>query len=493
MAKRTIGDVKTEGGIEGLYNTFLKVQNVSVAQKPTSKRVKAEKRGGYDVVSTLDMSVQDIAETALRACLDSNDADFGCAIVMEVASGNIVAMTNLKKDGGYAKKYSEQWNFAVGNRFDPGSTIKLATLLAVLEDGMKLSDQVKGNKFEIHDKVIWDDHNYGDPLSLQDAFEHSSNAGMASAAVQRFGSKEAKFTDCLTKWHLNSKLGIGFNGEADPLFVTPADKKSWNGTSLAFAAHGYFEEYSPIQIITLYNAVANNGKMVKPRFATELRYPNTQNVYKTLDTVLLCEKICSDATLAAARQCLEGVVLRGTGKSLKNMPFTIAGKTGTAVINYGKKDQKKQYRASWVGYFPADNPKYTCYVMVENPKKNAQYAAQVAIPVFKSIVKKISNEMHVAPKNETPNIEGQSSNNDSIAKNTPKVRYVKKINAEEMTKIIDTGKIPNLIDYSSKDAVYILEKMGLNVKLSGKGVVSSQSIEAGNNIIKGKTIILTLS
>jgi cell division protein FtsI (penicillin-binding protein 3) len=479
-----------------LYDTLLKGKNgITVTMQRgafTAEHVGVTKQDGYDLVSTLDMPVQDIAETALRACLDSNDADFGCVIVMEVASGNIVAITNLMKDDNYAKRYTEQWSFAIGSRFEPGSTIKLATLLAVLEDGMQLSNKVKGNELNVRDRTIKDDHYYGDSLTLQTAFEYSSNAGMASAALQRFGKKEAKFTDYLIKWHLNTKLDIGFKGEKDPLFITPANKKDWHGTALAYAAHGYFEEYSPMQIITLYNAVANNGKMVKPRFAKELRYPNTNDVHKTFDTVVLCEKICSDSTLAAARQCLEGVVLRGTGKSLKNMPFAIAGKTGTAVVNYDQKDQKKQYRATWIGYFPADSPKYTCYVMIANPKKNKIYAAELAIPVFTSIVKKISNEMHAVPKNEMPNAERQVSTNNSTVGSKP--HYVKTFNSEEITKIINAGKIPNLIGCSSKDAVYILEKMGIKVKLLNKGgIVSSQSIEAGNNVVKGTTIILTLS
>jgi cell division protein FtsI (penicillin-binding protein 3) len=515
LAKRTVGrvDMLTNHGLHGLelyYDSILIGQDGVFIREQysdgiwTTKEEKMPLKNGSDLISTIDISIQDVAETSLKKVLEDNEAEKGIVVLMEVATGNVLSIVTLTRDSKDSSSYDEVWNNAIGTYMEQGSTMKLATLIAVLEEGkLGLEDKVKGNQFAIKDRVIKDSDKHDSILTLRHAFEISSNAAFADAAVRSFNKN--KFYDYLVNFNLDRQLGVDLIGEAKPLLKQPKD---WSDVSLAYIAHGYEIEVTPMQVVTLYNAIANNGVMVKPKFLTAIVNGNDTTKLKT---EILNPKICSDETVKKVQECLVGVVKSGTSKALSQLPFSVAGKTGTAVTNYANKGEKKKYRASFVGYFPAGNPKYTCYVMIEEPNKGKKYGAELAVPVFKNIVEKVyagsaylaapitkSTDSHpnfcIATGKEMQNVmtkmgyqvkEGKTS---SFWQST--VQEQEKVSVLEVNY---SGKqIPNLIDFSAKDAVYILEKLGLNVKINGKGHVKEQSIAAGENIVRGSTIYLRL-
>ncbi|MDC1204202.1 penicillin-binding protein 2, partial [Salibacteraceae bacterium] len=381
LASRTIGysrDNSKPVGLEGAYNKVLSgTQGLQLMQKiaggiwmPIEDENEIEPEDGADVVTTIDINIQDVAENALLEQLIKQDADHGCVVLMEVATGEVKAIANLNKTK--SGKYWETYNYAVGESTEPGSTFKLASLIAALEDGyIDLTDSVETGKgvFKFYDRKMYDSRvgGYG-KITIKRAFEVSSNIAVARTISENYRSNPQKFIDRLYKMNLHQKLGIEIYGEGEPR-IKSANDPTWSGISLPWISHGYEVSLTPLQILTFYNAVANDGKMVKPRFVKEIRKIGVP--IKTFGPEVINPAICSKATIEKAKAMLEGVVQQGTATNLKNANFKIAGKTGTAQIYNAKTgyktDKQVSYQASFVGYFPANNPMYSCIVVVNAP------------------------------------------------------------------------------------------------------------------------------
>ncbi|MGL2987253.1 penicillin-binding protein [Flavobacterium sp. RSSA_27] len=497
IAERTIGYIGRDVnghinpvGVEGAYSKYLNgkdgrilKQKIAKGQwKPISDVNQVEPQDGYDVISTIDVFIQDIAHHALLKQLEEYQADHGCVVVMETQTGYVKAISNLGRNEKTGL-YSERLNYAVRESHEPGSTFKLVDLMALLED--KLIDtsavfDTKGGEIKYFGKSVRDSHKGGyGKISLARGFEVSSNTVMVQAVYNNYKSNPIKFVNHINAYGLNKKLGIGFNGEGNPYIPQPSHK-SWSKLSLPWMAYGYGVSVTPLQTLTYYNAVANNGEMVKPLFVSEIKEWN--KTIKKYDKVVLNPKICSQETIKKLKAVLANVVKKGTGSKLYSKDFSMAGKTGTAQVNYAKSGgAEKYYASSFVGYFPADHPKYSCIVVVHKPNtiNNNYYGADVAGPVFKRIAQKIFTDSPTTNeiKNLNQKIQKQEQNYNSY--------YAK---AQKKIKVI-----PNVQGMIGMDAVALLENLGLKVKAIGIGKVKKQSLQAGEDIAKNATIVLELS
>ena len=497
IAERTIGYIGRDVnghinpvGVEGAYSNYLNgkdgrilKQKIAKGQwKPISDVNQVEPQDGYDVISTIDVFIQDIAHHALLKQLEEYQADHGCVVVMETKTGYVKAISNLGRNEKTGM-YSERLNYAVRESHEPGSTFKLVDLMALLEDKLVDTSAVfdsKGGEIKYFGKSVRDSHEGGyGKISLARGFEVSSNTVMVQAVYNNYKSNPTQFVNHINSYGLNRKLGIGFNGEGAPYIPQPSDR-SWSKLSLPWMAYGYGVSVTPLQTLAYYNAVANNGEMVKPLFVSEIKEWN--KTIKKYDKVVLNPKICSQETIHKLKAILENVVRRGTGSKLYSKDFSMAGKTGTAQVNYAKAGgAEKYYASSFVGYFPADHPKYSCIVVVHKPNttNNNYYGADVAGPVFKRIAQKIFTDSPTTNeiKNLNRKIQKQESNyNSYYAKAQKKIK-----------------SIPNVRGMAGMDAVALLENLGLKVKAIGIGKVKKQSLQAGENINKNATIILELS
>lgn len=497
IAERTIGYIGRDVnghinpvGVEGAYSNYLNgkdgrilKQKIAKGQwKPISDVNQVEPQDGYDVISTIDVFIQDIAHHALLKQLEEYQADHGCVVVMETQTGYVKAISNLGRNEKTGM-YSERLNYAVRESHEPGSTFKLVDLMALLEDKLVDTSAVfdsKGGEIKYFGKSVRDSHKGGyGKISLARGFEVSSNTVMVQAVYNNYKSNPTQFVNHINAYGLNRKLGIGFNGEGAPYIPQPSDR-SWSKLSLPWMAYGYGVSVTPLQTLAYYNAVANNGEMVKPLFVSEIKEWN--KTIKKYDKVVLNPKICSQETIHKLKAILENVVRRGTGSKLYSKDFSMAGKTGTAQVNYAKAGgAEKYYASSFVGYFPADHPKYSCIVVVHKPNttNNNYYGADVAGPVFKRIAQKIFTDSPTTNeiKNLNRKIQKQESNyNSYYAKAQKKIK-----------------SIPNVRGMAGMDAVALLENLGLKVKAIGIGKVKKQSLQAGENINKNATIILELS
>ena len=497
IAERTIGYIGRDVnghinpvGVEGAYSNYLNgkdgrilKQKIAKGQwKPISDVNQVEPQDGYDVISTIDVFIQDIAHHALLKQLEEYQADHGCVVVMETKTGYVKAISNLGRNEKTGM-YSERLNYAVRESHEPGSTFKLVDLMALLDDKLVDTSAVfdsKGGEIKYFGKSVRDSHKGGyGKISLARGFEVSSNTVMVQAVYNNYKSNPTQFVNHINSYGLNKKLGIGFNGEGAPYIPQPSDKK-WSRLTLPWMAFGYNVSVTPLQTLAYYNAVANNGEMVKPLFVSEIKEWN--KTIKKYDKVVLNPKICSQETIHKLKAILENVVKRGTGSKLYSKDFSMAGKTGTAQVNYAKAGgAEKYYASSFVGYFPADHPKYSCIVVVHKPNttNNNYYGADVAGPVFKRIAQKIFTDSPTTNeiKNLNRKIQKQESNyNSYYAKAQKKIK-----------------SIPNVRGMAGMDAVALLENLGLKVKAIGIGKVKKQSLQAGENINKNATIILELS
>ena len=536
LALRTIGyDRETVKpiGMEAAYNQFLKgttgkrlMQKVSGGVwMPLNDEDEIAPEDGNDVISTIDINIQDVAEHSLLNQLSKNNADHGCVILMEVNTGAVKAIVNLsKKDSGM---YVENYNYAIGSATEPGSTFKLASLMAAMEDGyitLKDTVDIGDGSYKFFNLTVKDSHHpEKSHITVQEVFEQSSNVGVAKIIYRHYAKDPQKFVDRLCKFNLNMPLGMDIPGEATPKIKSTHDK-DWYGTTLPWMAYGYELLVSPMQILSLYNAVANNGVMVRPRFIQEVKRKGA--IVETFKPEIIgTPPICSKNTLAMARKMMEGVVLRGTGKALSNSVFPIAGKTGTAQIlvngSYKDRDKKASYQASFVGYFPADNPKYSCIVVVSAPTSGEYYGAQVAGPVFKDVADKVyagSIQMLKEVNSETdgvaikapPIMPGNASdlmqvanelkikaNNNGIKNGLTEALVVDSVKVALVASKVETNlkknTIPNLLGLGLEDALYLLENSGLQVRVKGSGVIVKQSIDAGVVFSKGTTIEIELA
>jgi cell division protein FtsI (penicillin-binding protein 3) len=434
-------------------------------------------------------------------------------MVMEVATGHIKAISNLSIDG--KGNYHEKFNFATAGLFEPGSTFKLVTMIALLEDSeVELSDSIDtGNGEYTFYKNKVKDHEEGGlgKITVRQSFEHSSNVAMAKLVDKNFGLRPQKFLDHVDHLKMNKPIGIQIAGEPMPKFRRPGEK-GWSGISLPWMAYGYGIENTPLHTLALYNAVANNGKMIKPIFVTQIS--KADEVEEQFETETMVSSICSDKTLKKLKLMLEGVVQEGTAKNIKDSHYRIAGKTGTAQILENGRYTKK-YITSFVGYFPADNPKYTAIVLIKNPRGWYQYGSSVAAPALKEIADNIyarDIELHQAMSKERLNEEGafpviragnqqeltMLCNDMGISNHTQTeeewVRATKSGNAVNWKKnVVAQNLVPDVSGMTFRDAIYLLEKSGLKVFYEGKGRVASQSLSPGTRISKGSKIFIRLN
>ena len=498
IAERTIGysDDRGDAGIEGAFAEEMQgldgsrlKQKIGKGQwKPINNVNEQEPIDGFDVITTIDVNIQDITHHALLRQLEYFEADHGCAVVMETATGEIKAISNLgrTKQG----KYFEKRNYAVWESHEPGSTFKLASLMAALEDKVidtaTVVDTEKGRIF-IHRRKVEDSERGGyGKISAARVFEVSSNVGIVKLIREHYDDKPEKFIKHLENFGLTKKIGLPIKGEGKPIVYTPKDR-AWNKISLEWMSWGYGVSVTPMQTLMLYNAVANDGEMVKPRFIKELRKEN--RIEKVYEKEVINPQIVSPETIKQMKKIMENVVIKGTADNIYSPDFSMAGKTGTAkkfvprhvnekgdTISAGYSN--KRYVASFAGFFPVDEPKYSCIVVIHDPlKKKGYYGATVAAPVFKEIAQKIYTSTPV--QNEVvPEEFNAQMIQDSYSQNVES---------------LDDKKVPNVKGMPAMDAISILENVGLKVKVEGVGKVRRQSIRKGTPIRKGTTIVLKLS
>lgn len=490
IASRTIGydDHRGGAGIEGAFATYMQGKNgwrlkQKIAKnqwKPINDVNEQEPVDGRDVITTIDVNVQDITHHALLKQMEYFEADHGCAVVMETATGEIKAISNLGRTS--KGRYYEKRNYAVWESHEPGSTFKLASLMAGLEDKVidtsTVVDCEKGKIF-LYGKKIEDSRKGGyGKISMGRIFEVSSNVGIVKEIRKHYDKSPEKFIDRIKAFGLDKKTNVQIQGEGEPYIPLPSDKKRWNKISLEWMAWGYGVLLTPLQTLTFYNAVANNGIMVKPRFIKELRVAN--KVEKRFDKVVLKNRIASQETINKVKKVMENVVKKGTAKNIYSPNFSMAGKTGTAKKVVNGKYSDKNYVASFAGFFPADVPKYSCIVVIHDPKKEkGYYGSTVAAPVFKEIAQKIYTSTPSSIQSVSDTVKYASVDEDFG-------KYY--INMQKYKTIM-----PKVLGMSGMDAVSLLENMGLKVKFSGIGKVKEQSVERGKRIKKGATIYLKLS
>jgi cell division protein FtsI (penicillin-binding protein 3) len=529
LANRTIGlsrDNAKNVGLEQRYDSLLKgktgeqlVRYMAGAYMPVDGG-EVDPENGKDVISTLDTYIQDVTETALMRMMVGNNSLHGTAIVMETATGKIKAIANLGKqpDG----TYTEDLNYGIGKATEPGSIFKLATMMSLMEDKYVTMNSVvncEGGKKKFYGLTIRDSHLGAGELTVKDAFERSSNVAFAKLADQYYHSQPSKFIEHLHKFRLDTLTGIDLTAASGKPTIKKPSNRSWANTTIPYMAHGYEELVTPLHMLMLYNAVANNGKMMKPYLVSAIKQYGVE--VKTIKPQVLVQKICSDETLAQLKECLLAVVEgeHGTARSIKDSTYRIAGKTGTAVTaldNRGYNKGNKIYQASFIGYFPAEQPKYTMAVVIQNSKESKKiYGADVSGTVFKEISDRIygsylsTRKYMAADKVDSSmyNYFGMKSELSSIftSLNLPyndsgKSGYWRSVQIKNNTGVLNTtsnstsGSVtPNVVGMGLKDAVYLLENIGLKVTATGRGRVMNQSLIAGTNFNKNQNIALILN
>ncbi len=529
LASRTLGldrDNAQQIGLERTFDQYLKgeegqrlMQRVTGgAWIPVSNLADLEGRRGADVVTTIDPEIQDIAEYALLDGLVASNGTKGTAIVMDVETGAIVAMANL---GSTGNGYDEDYNYAVGFSSEPGSTFKLASVMALLEDeGADLNTPVDmgGGAGKFFDRTMKDSKMHGIHMStLQEAFELSSNVGIARLVQDYYGrdGRAGQFIKRIHEMHLQEPTGIELDGEGAPMIKDPSKKEDkWSGTTLPWMSTGYECRMTPLQILRLYNAVANDGKMMKPYIVSQITREG--RTIKRFRPEVVDSKIASSSTIKKAQQLLQGVVENGTAKEYKPDYYMFSGKTGTARTDYyDPNSPRKQYMASFAGYFPADNPKYSCIVMVYDPTKNGFYGATSALPVFRKIADRCMGiNRELLAKTELPDTlaynEGMRLVGWSQKEELNEIMDVIDMDANvegqgdwarlaggkememEVKNVLEKNMIPELYGMGIRDAIYLLENRGIHVSYHGIGRVKGQSVQSGQPIIKGSSIHLTL-
>jgi cell division protein FtsI (penicillin-binding protein 3) len=529
LAARTIGykneNVKNAVGLEGAYAGYINgesgkrlMQRIAGGTWMPVNNGEEEiaPKDGADIISTIDVNYQDVAQDALKKQLILTQADHGCVVLMEVATGEIRAIANFTrtKDG----EYQEKLNYAISNAADPGSTFKLATYMTLLEQHKIDTNTIvnaEGGKYKFaNGPTITDTEHDNYAMTAKRAFEESSNVAAAKFTFQHYNSNPAEFTDKLYSYHLNEKLRLQISGEGAPVVKNPKSR-SWNKYyTLPEMAYGYEMKITPLQMLTFYNSVANNGKMIAPIFVKEIR--RLGNTVEQFHARVINEKVCSDATLGKLRNMLEGVVTEGTGKNvLKNPLYTIAGKTGTAQIANGSLGYgvQKSYQASFCGYFPANHPKYAMIVVINHPTKGSYLAALVAGPVFREIADRIySSDLdmnQVAPVHfvGNTNMPQVKRGNQKAIKQVYSRLGIKPLYASNNAAAngIDTsngvafedityksGVVPSVTGMGLSDALYMLGNAGYKVGVRGSGVVIAQSVTGGSLIPKGSKITIEL-
>ncbi len=527
LGLRTIGSVNADDrgtvGLEYSFNRQLAGKNGKALYqkmagggwKPVFDGTETRPVDGLDIETTLDVNLQDITETALLRALERHKADYGVAVVMEVSTGEIKAISNLSRNK--RGEYFERYNYAIGSQGsrEPGSTFKLASMIALLEEtGMSLEDTVDTGKgsYKFYNEVMRDHKpgGYG-VLTLQQVFEKSSNIGTAKLITEEFGQHPEKYIQYLKKMGLSQPLGFQMIGEGKPYIKTPKDS-TWSGTSLPWISHGYELKMTPLQTLSLYNAVANDGRMIQPMIVKAIK--KEDKIIERYKTKVLNDQICSKATLKKLQVMLEGVVERGTAKNINKTKYKVAGKTGTAKkVKNGR--YTTDYYTSFVGYFPAEEPRYSCIVVIDEPSGYQIYGSDVSAPVFKEIADKIyamEVELHDTYLVQEIQTEGtfpviRSGNQDDLtllsneigisnhskAAGYPWVKTEVSGNAVFWKKNeVGDQKVPDVVGMTLRDALFVLENVGLEVEIVGRGRVTKQSLYPGLNVAKKQKIIIDL-
>ncbi len=494
IAERTIGYERTdhsgqnlEVGIEGAFAKYLNgkdgrrlMQKIAKNHwKPISDVDQVEPVDGFDIVSTIDVYVQDIAHHALLKQLEYYEADHGCVVVMETKTGYVKAISNLGRntDGSY----TETVNYAVWEAQEPGSTFKLPVLMALLEDKKVDTSKVydtRGGSIPFAGGNVKDSNGKGyGKISLARGFELSSNTVMALAVWESYKDNPKEFVQRLNSFGLNEKLGVALKGEGRPQMPQPGDGV-WSRATMPRMSFGYGLSLTPLQTLAFYNAIANNGEMVRPLFVQEIK--ERDRSIKKFGKEVINPKVCSQETINQVKAIMLNVVKKGTGSKLYSPNFSMAGKTGTAQMNYGSGKEEMYYSSSFVGYFPAEEPKYSCIVIIHKPNVGkGYYGADVSGPVFKRIAQKIYTD--VPSTNEVKQLDKKIQKQEELY-----ASYYDKQNKA-------TNAVPNTIGMSGMDAVALLGNMGLKVQVIGMGKVKKQSLAPGQAITRDQTIILELS
>lgn len=531
LALRTIGYKKESVkpvGLEGAFDNELSGITGEILMKkvsgnayiPLSNELKKEPIDGKDIITTIDVNIQDYTHTALLNGLMEHGADHGCAIVMEVATGNIKAISNLKLSSN--NTYNEEFNYAIGEATEPGSTIKLVTALALLEDASldpKKLVNIENGTTKFYDRIMKDSErdtnniNYKRQINLYEAFALSSNVAFSKLVFTNYKDKPAAYISFLEKLKLNTKIGVPIFGEAKP-YITNVSDSGWSGTTLPWLSIGYGLKCTPLQILTLYNGIANNGKAMKPKLVTEIRKPN--KTYKKYEDEVYIDKMALEENIEIVKKMCELTISNGTAKEIKSNEYAIAGKTGTSLIantSTGYKENKR-YQASFVGYFPADEPVYSIIVVVSHPKNKQYYGSKVAAPIFKQIADKVyasyifnrkldtTTDLRstyytnfMPPKSHLKNYVALSKifPNQTMSFNSTQDWISFTFNRENYdTKPlqIQPNLMPNLEGMPLADAIFVLESLNYKVKTQGNGKVVKTYPAVGSKIYSNQTITL---
>ena len=526
LAQRTIGRLRAVNpvGIERAYNQTLSgIEGKHLKRKiqkgvwvPQDSEGNILPKPGDNVITTLNIDMQDVAEKALERSLIQNNADWGCVVMMEVETGEVKVIANLRKDTN--NQVSEWFNYAMAEHVAPGSTFKLASIIAGLEDNVfKLTDtiNVKGGKVKYYDRIMLDsDHNYN-KITIHKAFVISSNVGISSIINQHYKRNPSAYIDRIYQMGLSESLDLELPFP-DNLKMPIPNQGSWSGVTLPWMSNGYEMQLTPIHMLTFYNAVANKGKMISPIFVSKIVRDGV--IIDQKYTSVITSSICSKSTINKVIPLLIDVVDKGTARNIRTDKYKIAGKTGTTVLNYTKRknDEKKKYQASFIGFFPAESPKYSCIVVISNPKKDNVYGGSVAAPVFRELSDKVyalDMDLHKSVqvkkiKNMTlPDIKKGVFSDVSIVLDELNIKdneasggfsnsikaFQIDFNEEYIINDLEQGRIPDLTGINLQDAIYLLENYGLIVKPIGHGSVRNQSIKKGMMFKRGTIIKLTLS
>ena len=527
-------------GLEGAYNDYLKGQNGRQlvrrlhhgAWMPVNSDDDMDAKNGDDIITTFDIKLQDIVESALNNTLTTNKAEQGCAILMDVETGYVKALANLRLNHETGK-YEESYNVALAERYEPGSVFKIASMVVLLNnnENMKLTDLVNigTGPIKFSNRTMKDDHSFarGGICTVQEVIEQSSNKGTAVLVTKAFAAHPEKYVDGLYALGLNKKIGTGIAGEAKPVIKHPTDKtkdgrKLWSNVSLPWMSIGYEVNVTPMQLLMLYNAIANGGRLLKPQFVTEIRRGN-QTIEK-FEPICLNEHIASPESVAKLQTMLEGVAIRGTAKrQFQDCVVSVAGKTGTAqyydkVQGYAYHEPgigRKLYNTTFVGYFPAEKPRYSCIVMVSRARGAKWAAGGVSAPGFREIAEKVYATRIGIQEDDTLNLNNMKITEPVLVRHEKETQYLNgiaksyndfTINGEWVTvESTETGEthlreaklnnqvVPNVVGMDITDAVYLLENMGIRTDFSGQGTVKEQSLHAGDTLRPNSTIHLTLA
>ena len=503
-------------GIERAYNHILSGKDgINLKRKiaqgvwiPQDSDGNILPKAGDDIVTTINIDMQDVAEKSLERTLISEDADWGCVVLMKVNTGEIKVIANLKKDT--LNRVREHFNYAMAEHGAPGSTFKLASLIAGLEDGkFEVTDSVdlQRGRVEYYDRVMIDSPHKYTKVTVAKAFTISSSVGISRIINKSYKNNPVEFTDRIYKMGLSTALDLELPYPNGLRMPSPSES-GWSGVTLPWMSTGYEMALTPLHILTFYNAIANGGKMMNPIFTTSV-ISDGKEIIKKYPQVI-SPAICSRSTIDKIMPLLIEVTEQGTARNIKSYKYKIAGKTGTTVLNYAgrKNDEDKMYQASFAGFFPADNPKYSCIVVINNPKKGRVYGGQIAAPIFKELSDKVfaldmeihnpitlSKEVKSFPVVKNRRFEEEGFILKSLGLTTNQITQKKMISNSLENRIVnelERGVMPDLQGLVLEDALFYLDKY-FDVKIIGSGYIIKQSIKTGREFIKGSIIRLELA